>query len=183
MLGTPQIEFVDFGIAGDEVVVVHLRTLSLSGYLMLECKVVETLSDESDSISPAIRESGQIVGPTLALWSSRRHPFQKLYYCGLSDLMKSDICDVKVCTFLRIDFVLLRSKLADGQQQRCFNVFQFSAPFATALAAPALLAPNDSRRSPDTRARFNKHVQRIRTILISRLSQIYLICSRRAHSS
>ena len=83
-------------IAGEEVVLVHLRTLSLSRCLMSGWKVIETLSDESDSISEAIRETGQIVGPTLALWSSRRHPFQKLYYCGLSDLMKSDICDVQL---------------------------------------------------------------------------------------
>ena len=41
--GHHQLEFADFGIAGDEVVVVHPRTLSLSGYFMLECEVVETL--------------------------------------------------------------------------------------------------------------------------------------------
>ena len=54
-------------IAGDEVVLLHRRTLSLSGYLMLGWKVVDTLSDEADSKSEAIRETGQIIEPTLAL--------------------------------------------------------------------------------------------------------------------
>ena len=32
---------MDFEIAGDEVVVVHRRTLSLSGYLMLDVKLLK----------------------------------------------------------------------------------------------------------------------------------------------
>ena len=62
-------------MAEEAVVLIDVRTLSLSGYLMVDWKVARTLLGCPNTVLGSICRTAEIVRPSLNLWSSRRHPF------------------------------------------------------------------------------------------------------------